>query len=259
MNKLKIFTSFDIKIIAFITMIIDHFAYFFYYAISNDTYTLLRCIGRISMPLFAFCLYQGYKHTSNLNNYIKRIFKYAVVTQLIVVFIGIIIKYIFPSIEYKVNFYTELNILFSFFLSLLILKVFNFLENFNIEKVRKIEYVSIVLVCLIVIFSYMLLKIEYGILVPIIILSLYIYDNISKIKVLNKTASSIMKIAYIIFISTILLFILSDIQKFCLFAIIPLALYNGKKGKYNLKSFYILYPVQYIVLYIAGIIGFIVK
>ena len=66
MKSLKIFSSFDIRIIAIITMIIDHIGYFFYYALENNEYDILRSIGRISMPLFAFLIYQGYKHTKDL-------------------------------------------------------------------------------------------------------------------------------------------------------------------------------------------------
>ena len=50
MKSLKIFSSFDIRIIAIITMIIDHIGYFFYYALENNEYDILRSIGRISMP-----------------------------------------------------------------------------------------------------------------------------------------------------------------------------------------------------------------
>lgn len=56
------FNSYDLlKVIAIITMIIDHIGLFFYQDIS-----LLRVIGRVSYPLFAFCI--GYNQKYKLDN-----------------------------------------------------------------------------------------------------------------------------------------------------------------------------------------------
>ena len=41
-------------------------------------------------------------------------------------------------------------------------------------------------------------------------------------------------------------------MKYSLFAIIPIYLYNGKKGFSNKKLFYYFYPVQYILFMIIG-------
>lgn len=62
LTKYGEFNSYDLlKVIAIITMIIDHIGLFFYPDISS-----FRVIGRISYPLFAFCI--GYNQKYKLDN-----------------------------------------------------------------------------------------------------------------------------------------------------------------------------------------------
>ena len=53
-------SSFELKLIALICMIIDHVGYYFVNSISDNMYTACRIIGRISMPIFLFLIVQGY-------------------------------------------------------------------------------------------------------------------------------------------------------------------------------------------------------
>ncbi|MEG2295239.1 MAG: TraX family protein, partial [Oscillospiraceae bacterium] len=55
-------TSFHLKLIAIITMFIDHIG-----AVLFPYHGSFRLIGRISFVLFAFLLVQGFIHTSNRN------------------------------------------------------------------------------------------------------------------------------------------------------------------------------------------------
>ena len=64
-NKISL-SSNALKIIAIITMIIDHIGYYFEPYMNNVIYIVLRAVGRISMPLFAFLLVQGFFHTKDL-------------------------------------------------------------------------------------------------------------------------------------------------------------------------------------------------
>ena len=59
-------TSNKLKIVAVIFMLIDHFAYYFYYAMPSEVYTLGRILGRMSMPIFVYLLVQGYFNTKNI-------------------------------------------------------------------------------------------------------------------------------------------------------------------------------------------------
>jgi VanZ family protein len=64
-----------LKLIAIITMIIDHVGAAFFPEIS-----MFRTIGRIAFPIFAYQLAIGYKHTSNLPAYAKRLFIFACIS-----------------------------------------------------------------------------------------------------------------------------------------------------------------------------------
>jgi hypothetical protein len=64
-----------LKLIAIMTMIIDHIGAAFFPEI-----TLFRTIGRIAFPIFAYQLAIGYRHTSNLAAYAKRLFIFACIS-----------------------------------------------------------------------------------------------------------------------------------------------------------------------------------
>ncbi len=89
-------SNFILKIIALITMTIDHLGVFIF-----PGQIIFRIIGRISFILFAFLIVEGYFHTSNQYKYLNRLIKMAVISQL-----GIFI----PGINYIGNIYFTLSI-----------------------------------------------------------------------------------------------------------------------------------------------------
>ena len=60
-------TSFDLKIIAIITMTIDHIGYFLFPGVEE-----LRIIGRLAFPIFAFLTAQSYRYSHNRETYFIR-------------------------------------------------------------------------------------------------------------------------------------------------------------------------------------------
>lgn len=76
-----------LKLIAIITMLIDHIGYIFFPQIR-----LFRTIGRIAFPIFAYQIAMGYKHTSSRPRYALRLFIFALVAYLPYVYFN-------PSIE----------------------------------------------------------------------------------------------------------------------------------------------------------------
>ena len=70
-----------LKIIAILSMTIDHIAY--YYGVSNPyVYDLMRTIGRIAFPTFAFLLAEGYVHTRNRQRYMLGQFTFAILSEI---------------------------------------------------------------------------------------------------------------------------------------------------------------------------------
>ena len=73
-------SSNHIKLIAVFAMIIDHIAWGF--TLSNDTIFIMHLIGRITAPVMCFYIIEGYLHTHDLKGYIKRLFVFAMLSQL---------------------------------------------------------------------------------------------------------------------------------------------------------------------------------
>jgi len=70
-------TSNFLKIVALVTMLIDHIGYIFF-----PHLIFLRIIGRIAFPLFAYLLVTGFIHTRNINNYLVRLGIFGIISQL---------------------------------------------------------------------------------------------------------------------------------------------------------------------------------
>lgn len=79
MNKEKNFeiTSAALHIMAMAFMLCDHL--WGTIIAGNDW---LTCIGRISFPIFAFMIVEGYFHTSNLKKYVKRLLLFALISEI---------------------------------------------------------------------------------------------------------------------------------------------------------------------------------
>lgn len=69
-----------LKVIAILSMLIDHLAY--YYGCSNPyVYELMRAVGRIAFPTFAFLLAEGFAHTHNERKYMLSLFVFALISE----------------------------------------------------------------------------------------------------------------------------------------------------------------------------------
>ncbi len=98
-------TTAGLQALAFFTMLIDHLGYCFF-----PGAPVLRAVGRLSFPIFAFLLSEGFVHTRDLKKYLGRLLFFAVVSEA----------------PYQLMIYRQLgfgmkNILFALFVSLLVL------------------------------------------------------------------------------------------------------------------------------------------
>jgi len=75
--KEKGLNTFQIKGIALILMVIDHIGSFLF-----PDVLIFRWIGRLSAPLFLFCLVHGLDYTKNKKAYLLRLYGFAVGTEL---------------------------------------------------------------------------------------------------------------------------------------------------------------------------------
>ena len=79
-------SALTLKILAILFMLVDHVGY----AIGSngfaemgfgDGYYLFRAIGRLSLPLFAFLIANGFRHTRSVPKYALRLFAFAIISE----------------------------------------------------------------------------------------------------------------------------------------------------------------------------------
>lgn len=215
-------TSFVIKIIACITMVLDHIKY----AVPQTDCFITEYLGRISYPLFAFLVVEGYIHTSDLKKYYKRLLLFAIISQIPFMLFRTLVG------EWKM-----LNIMFTLLLGLLSITAY--------DKIEK-EYISFP-ICIFLILLGEFLNVDYGWFGVTTILILYIFRDS---KILKSISYTILVILYFYFAGiriinqiTIMFFISM------LLPIIPILLYNGKQGKKIKYFFYWFYPIHMIIVY----------
>jgi hypothetical protein len=93
-------------------MLIDHITLLYF-----PDFLLGRIIGRLCAPIFFYYLSEGYKHTSNLKNYLERLVKWALLSQVII--------WTFFDFEQL----PSLNILFTLAWCLISLHIFKLLQD----------------------------------------------------------------------------------------------------------------------------------
>ena len=95
LDRCKILSGSMLKVIALVAMVIDHLAYTLvdYFPILEDPlfcigsteitlFFIMRRIGRLAFPIFAFLTVEGYFHTGNLRKYVGRLLLFAILSEI---------------------------------------------------------------------------------------------------------------------------------------------------------------------------------
>ncbi len=260
LKKLRIFNGNTLKILAAIFMFLDHFGLLFF---SEGTLAnaWLRGIGRLSMPLFAFMIAEGCRYTKNKVKHFFLLFGLGVACQIVYIIFD-------PSQTY-------LGILLTFSFSTLIIYAMQFAKkcffpalqgntcNEPSEKVSPSPYnrlvlkgASVLLVLTLIALAYTLshfVVIDYGfwgIMMPVFA-SIFDFHGIPAPDKLKRLDCLPLRILCMMLMEIMLIktHTIPEFQLPSLIAFLLLLLYNGKKGKANLKYFfYIFYPLHLGVL-----------
>ncbi len=244
-TKLKggLLSAFSLKIIACVTMFLDHLGVALFPEI-----LAFRIIGRLAFPFFAYFIAEGCYYTKNRLKRFLSVFVLSVICETV-------------YIIYDGQFYGNILITFSFSI-LLIYALDELKHSIFLRNIGRIALFSFALVFILTL-TYITdktLGIDYGFegTLPPLLASFCYYKEGRHPRYFKRVDNKITRL--VLFALGLVLVSLREsamyIQIFSLFALIPLALYNGKIGKYKLKYFfYLFYPLH--LLLIEGITTFI--
>lgn len=230
----QVFDGSTLKIIAVITMIMDHVgAFLFIYAtplynqgaelVANSEmwYQAMRQVGRIAFPLFCFFLVEGFFHTRDSFLYLARLMCFALLSEI-------------PfdlAVSGKVVSWQNQNVFFTLALGLGMMMVLKAVTNAQREKACLYPYINLFHALVIIAFVAVagLIKCDYtgyGIL----LIGIFYYTKNRRI---------------VACIAGYLSFLW---EPFCLPAFLLIPFYNGKRGKQMKYLFYAFYPLHLLVI-----------
>lgn len=221
-------TSFALHIMAMVFMIFDHLWGVF----ATDGYLWMTCIGRLTYPIFAFMIVEGYFHTKNLKKYVLRLLIFALISE-IPFNLVMSSSWIAPLHQ---------NVLWTFLIGILLIFL-NEKANKKALGVRILVFIGTALLgCLLGIITF----VDYNHGGVLIILMFYVFRE-------RKWWALLGQIVCLYFISVEVIsgqFIPIElfgktfelvVQSFCVLALIPIWLYQGKQGPYNKAIRYLYY------------------
>ena len=222
MEKRGFLNGNHLKLIGALSMLLDHAGILLFPRVE-----LLRILGRLAYPIFAFMIAEGCRYTKNKLRYFLCVFGLGTACQLVYLFVG--------GDAY-------LNILLTFSCSILLIYALQASYTAAQQKNRALWSVVFCAGFMGVYGLSRILTVDYGfwgIMTPV-------FAAFSQGK--GKTGS---KLPVLMLAAGLVLLgaDLGGIQHYALLAVPVLLLYNGQRGKANLKYFfYIFYPVHLAVL-----------
>lgn len=228
-DKIRILDGTMLKIIAMVSMVFDHVGDMFF----PDS-DWMRMVGRIAMPIFAFCITEGYIHTRNKNKYLMRMGIFALVSEV-------------PfdlAFDGKVGL-SHQNIMLSFFLAILALMLFDLIRGSKDEiKGRYSAWRTMLGVLAVIAMAVLafLVKADYTMFAVASVFLFYAFKDT------NHFVRPIPGVAFLALTRTVGYYCTTGLS------IIPLLLYNGKKGKGLKWLFYAFYPGHLLLLYVLKMI-----
>lgn len=232
-----------LKLIAIITMFIDHTGATVLRAILNhpdlmnrvlnreiwvEIYTISRKIGRLAFPIFCFLLVEGFLHTRNVRKYSFRLFLFALISE-IPFDIALKGSWYFPQKQ---------NVYFTLLIGLLVLIGFSYCEQ--LPKKLSSRFAAVVLAVLLafgILHTGMefakWLDTDYSYKGVFLIAVLYLLRRFRLLQCAAGAASVTWELPAPI-------------------AFLPILFYNGTRGRQMKYFFYWFYPLHLLFLYVAA-------
>lgn len=191
-------------------------------------YFVMRLIGRVAFPIFCFLLVEGFIHTRSRKNYALRLLGFALISE---VPFDMATRGNILNFEYQNVFFT----LLIGFLAMCALDEVK--KRFGDKEDKRTLYgaytVTAIIACALAYF----LKTDYSAFGVFAIIIMYYYRE-------EKVKSMLL--------GTVILIIQSVIEAFALINLIFVRKYNGERGLRLKYVFYLFYPVHMLVLYMIA-------
>ncbi len=228
----------QLKYIALISMLLDHIGMFFIPESIGGLEFLLRVFGRLAAPIFCYSLAEGFGYTSSKKKYGTRLLIFSIISQ-----------FAYSFANHGKIFTFDLNMIFTLFLSFLMLLSYENIQNKPLKWICVIGLIALSAPC------------DWGIVGPLFVLTFYLNKNSKK-----NTSICYSIIALILIASSVVFSVINgykwygELWQLGLFMFIPLLyMYDSKKLSstvFNKWIFYIFYPMHLIII---GIIKLIIE
>jgi len=224
-------SSFAIKILAMLTMLIDHIGAAFEFSMPYPVYLVCRIIGRIAMPLFCFMIAEGLFYTRDAKRYMMRLAIFALVSE-----VPFDLLFMNELLEFRVQ-----NVGFTLLLGLSGILLF---DSFAAQGHKGAALAAILAAGAAAHF----LRADYGVFGVYYVFIFYYFRNGKW----GKTAALAAGVFLLIWTSPITDWGIAIGSTAAVLAVIPIALYNRERGRENrpLRTvFYAFYPAHLFILY----------
>lgn len=204
-----------LKWIAVLTMVIDHVG-----AILFPDQIWMRVIGRVAFPIYAYCLAEGFRYTSDYRRYLGRLALFAILSEIP-----------FDLAFYGVPFsFAHQNVFFTLTLGLILLWV--------LERCRE-QLLLCAGAFAVLCFLAQALHMDYGAGGLLMVFAFYLAQQ-----------GTSPWIGWGIFVFINLFGYAGGVQWAAIIALLPIGLYSGKAGKKKQRFFYWIYPLHLLLLWI---------
>lgn len=226
-------SSFTLKLIAILTMLIDHSAAVFL----GSAISVPRLIGRIAFPIFAFMIAEGAARTHSVKKYALRLFVFALISE-----IPFDLALMGTSFSQPIEL-SHQNVFFTLTLGLLAIAARQRLYKTE----QRLLCIPVLLLCMA---SALILKTDYADSGVLCIYLFYVFSQKeNRIRIPGFILAAAVPSLSIINLSVY------KPELFALFGLIPIFLYNGERGaKINRYVFYAFYPAHLMLLFLLHLI-----
>ncbi|MBO4844733.1 MAG: hypothetical protein J5525_00235 [Lachnospiraceae bacterium] len=225
LDRFKILDGTALKIVAMIAMIFDHVGDNFF-----PEMVWMRIIGRMAMPIFAFCIAEGFAHTHDKAKYLRRMLIFGVVSE---------VPFDLVTAG-KVLEFSHQNIMFTFAWAIIGLLILDKVGGSALKRWAKNLIRVIVFIVFLV--GSIILGLDYNMVAIAIIFAFYILREKTD-WIRDLVAAGVHAVLRNM-----------GIYWFGLLGFIPILLYNHKRGKGLKWLFYVFYPGHLLLIWVIRMI-----